>query len=89
MLASSASASTLLTPHCTTWPVGKDRHSRFFALRNSDLSRLSVTNAFFATNLLLTFDRFTRKGCPQLVHTDRLKWPVAKQWEQTFVKGIV
>ena len=63
--------------------------SRFFALRNSDLSRLSVTNAFFATNLLLTFDRFTRKGCPQLVYTDRLKWPVAKQWEQTFVKGIV
>ncbi len=30
------------------------------------------------------------QGCPQLiVHTDRLKWPVAKQWEQTFVKGIV
>ena len=35
-------------------------------------------------------DCFTRKGCPQLiVHTGRLKWPVAKQWEQTFVKGII
>ncbi len=30
----------------------------------------------------MCFDCFTRKGCPQLiVHTDRLKWPVAKQWE--------
>ncbi len=38
----------------------------------------------------MCFDCFTRKRCPQLiVHTDRLKWPVAKQWEQTFVKGIV
>ncbi len=35
------------------------------------------------------FDCFTRKGCPQIiVHTDRLKWPVAEQWEHTFVKGI-
>ncbi len=24
-----------------------------------------------------------------IVYTDRLKWPVAKQWEQSFVKGIV
>ncbi len=38
----------------------------------------------------MCFNCFTRKGCPQLiVLTDRLKWPVAKQWEQTFVKGIV
>ena len=38
----------------------------------------------------MCFDCFTRKGCPRLiVHTDRLKWSVAKQWEQTFVKGIV
>ena len=34
----------------------------------------------------MCFDCFTRKGCPQLIN--RLKWPVAKQWEQTFVKGI-
>ncbi len=35
----------------------------------------------------MCFNCFTRKGCPQLVvHTDR---PGAKQWEQTFVKGIV
>ncbi len=33
---------------------------------------------------------FARNGCPQLiVNTDSLKWPVTKQWEQTFVKGIV
>ena len=39
----------------------------------------------------MCFDCFTRKGCPQLiVHTDRLKWPVAKQWEQIkFVKGLI
>ena len=23
------------------------------------------------------------------MHTDRHKWPVAKQWEQTFVKAVV
>ncbi len=33
---------------------------------------------------------FHKKGLaiPQLiVHTDRLKWPVAKQWEQTLSKA--